>query len=165
MSLNLNTNYVRGHWDTVVSGADAGKRVADRGMWRVSREICVAETEAAAWKLAVDGGLGRLWNEHLLPLFRNFNFLNFLKHAPDVADSDVTVEYLARHNWLVGTPDQVADKIATMYDDLGGFGHLVMLGTDYVEQPEAWRDSMKMAAQEVLPKVRHLHPTAVAEAA
>jgi hypothetical protein len=34
-----------------------------------------------------------------------------------------------------------------------------------VEQPEAWRDSMKMAAQEVLPKVRHLHPTAVAEAA
>ena len=163
MSLNLNTGYVRGHWDTVVAGADAGGRVADRGMWRVSREICVAETEAAAWKLAVHGGLGRLWNEHLLPLFRNFKFLDYLKHAPDVADSDVTVEYLARHNWLVGTPEQVADKAATMFDDLGGFGHLVMLGTDYVDQPEAWRECMRLAAQEVLPKIRHLQPAVVSE--
>jgi alkanesulfonate monooxygenase SsuD/methylene tetrahydromethanopterin reductase-like flavin-dependent oxidoreductase (luciferase family) len=163
MSLNLNTGYVRGHWDTVVAGADAGGRVADRGMWRVSREICVAETEAAAWKLAVHGGLGRLWNEHLLPLFRNFKFLDYLKHAPDVADSDVTVEYLARHNWLVGTPEQVADKAASMFDDLGGFGHLVMLGTDYVEQPEAWRECMRLAAQEVMPKIRHLQPTVVSE--
>ena len=62
-----------------------------------------------------------------------------------------------------GTPEQVADKAASMFDDLGGFGHLVMLGTDYVEQPEAWRECMRLAAQEVMPKIRHLQPTVVSE--
>ena len=38
----------------------------------------------------------------MLPLFRDFNFLTFLKHDQNVPDSDVTVEYLARHNWLIG---------------------------------------------------------------
>jgi alkanesulfonate monooxygenase SsuD/methylene tetrahydromethanopterin reductase-like flavin-dependent oxidoreductase (luciferase family) len=158
MSLNLNTGYVRGHWDSVVAGAESAGRTADRALWRVSREICVADTDAAALKLAVGGGLGRLWNEHLLPLFRDFRYLSFLKHDPAVPDSDVTVEYLAQHNWLVGTPETVADKINMMFQHLGGFGTLIMLGTDYVEQAEPWRESMQRVAQEVMPKVAHLRP-------
>ena len=102
MSINLNTSDVRGHWATVEAGATSVGRVADRAHWLVSREVCVAETDASACKLAVEGGLGRLWGEHLLPLFRDFNFLTFLKHDQNVPDSDVTVEYLARHNWLIG---------------------------------------------------------------
>ncbi len=164
MSLNLNTGYVRGHWNTVMEGAASAGRVADRNMWRVSREICVAETEAAAMKLAVNGGLGRLWAEHLLPLFRAFNYLGFLKHDASVPDSDVTIEYLARHNWLVGTPEQVVDKIGTMYDDLGGFGVLISLGTDYIDHADAWRESMGMISREVMPKVQQLKPAAEAPA-
>ena len=156
MSLNLNTGYVRGHWDSVVAGAESVGRVADRNLWRVCREVCVAETEAAAWKLAVHGGLGRLWNEHLLPLFRDFNYLPFLKHDQAVPDSDVTVEYLAQHNWLIGTPATVAEKLEATHHQLGGFGTLVMLGTDYIDHAEAWRDSMQMIAQEVMPKVKGL---------
>lgn len=165
MSLNLNTGYVRGHWASVEEGANKVGRTADRNLWRVSREVCVAETDGAAWKLAVEGGLGRLWREHLLPLFRDFNYLSFLKHDQAVPDSDVTVEYIAKHNWLIGTPDTVADKLERMYDDLGGFGTMVMLGTDYVDQPEAWRESMRLIAHEVMPKVRHLTPVKLAKSA
>lgn len=158
MSLNLNTGYVRGHWDSVVAGADSAGREADRALWRVSREVCVAETDAAAMKLAIDGGLGRLWAEHLLPLFRDFQFLGYLKHDPAVPDSDVTVPYLAEHNWLVGSPATVVEKLEATYDTLGGFGTLVLLGTDYVEQASAWRESMGMLAREVMPRCAHLRP-------
>ena len=156
MSLNLNTAYVRGHWDAVVAGAESAGRTADRALWRVSREVCVAETDAAAWQLAVDGGLGRLWTEHLLPLFRDFNFLSFLKHDQDVPDSEVTAAYLARHNWLIGSPSTVVEKIEAMYHELGGFGTLIMLGTDYVEQSAAWQESMGLLASEVMPQVGRL---------
>lgn len=158
MSLNLNTGYIRDHWASVEAGAATAGRRADRALWRVSREVCIADTDKAAMKLAVHGGLGRLWGEHLLPLFRDFGFLNFLKHDQGVADSDVTVEYIAQHNWIVGTADTVAEKIEGMYHELGGFGTLVMLGTDYVEQPEAWRESMHVLARNVMPRVRHLVP-------
>ena len=147
------------------AGAATAGRTASRAHWRVSREVCIAETEAAARKLAVEGGLGRLWGEHLLPLFRDFNFLQFLKHDPAVPDSDVSVEYLARHNWIVGTPDIVAEKIQAMYHELGGFGVLVMLNTDYVDAPEAWQESMQALADEVMPKVRHLTPLPAAKSA
>ena len=165
MSINLNTSDVRGHWATVEAGATSVGRVADRAHWRVSREVCVAETDASAWKLAVEGGLGRLWGEHLLPLFRDFNFLTFLKHDQNVPDSDVTVEYLARHNWLIGTPETVTEKLQAMYHELGGFGVMVMLNTDYVAAPEAWRESMGLLAHEVMPKVRHLTPLPEAKSA
>jgi len=64
----------------------------------------------------------------------------------------------------VGTPDQVVDKIGTMFDDLGGFGVLISLGTDYIDHADAWRESMGMLTREVMPKVRHLTPAAEAPA-
>ncbi len=156
MSINLNSGYVRAHWDSVVAGAESAGRQADRKLWRVAREVCVAESEAAAWKLAIDGGLGRLWREHLLPLFREFKYLEFLKHDPQVPDSDVTVEYLAKHNWVVGTPAQAVEQIEAMNHQLGGFGVLIALGADYVGLEGPWRDSLALLAKEVMPKIRSL---------
>ena len=31
-------------------------------------------------------------------------FLEYLKHDPSVADSDVTPDYCAKNNWIVGSP-------------------------------------------------------------
>ncbi len=39
----------------------------------------------------------------------------YLKHDPNVADSDVTPEYCAKHNWIIGSPATVAEKIAKIY--------------------------------------------------
>ncbi len=75
------------------------------------------------------------------------------EHVPD---SDVTAEYCARHNWIVGSPVTVAEKIARIHDEVGGFGHLLVFGFDYVEHAEAWRRSLELLAKEVLPRVKHL---------
>lgn len=158
MSLNLNPAYVSSHWDAVEAGAAISGRKADRNEWRMVREVFVADTDEEAWRLSVGSMMGRMMGEYFLPLLDNFGFKEFLKHRPDVADSDVTVEYCAQHNWLVGSPATVARKLEQVYNDVGGFGHLLVFGFDYIDQPEAWHNSLRLLAKDVLPRVAHLTP-------
>ena len=159
MSLNLNPAYVGSHWDAVEEGARKSGRTPDRGEWRMVREIFVAETDEKAWDLAVNGMMGRMMGEYFLPLLGNFGFLEYLKHDPSVPDSDVTVEYCAKHNWLIGSPSTVAEKIEKVYEEVGGFGQLLVFGFDYAEKPEVWRNSLEMIKKEVAPKIAHLDPS------
>jgi len=159
MSLNLNPAYVGSHWDSVEEGARKAGRTPNRGDWRMVREVFVAETDEEAWKLSVDDMMGRMMGEYFLPLLGNFGFLEFLKHDQEVPDSDVTPAYCAEHNWLIGSPSTVAEKLEAVYDDVGGFGQLLVFCFDYSHKPEAWRDSLGMLMTEVMPKVQHLKPT------
>jgi len=158
MSLNLNPGYVNSHWDAVEAGAAKAGRKADRGEWRLVREVFVADTDEEAWRLSVGSMMGRMMGEYFLPLLDNFGFKEFLKHSPDVPDSDVTVEYCARRNWLVGSPETVARRLEEVYNDVGGFGYLLVFGFDYLGNPQAWHNSLRLLAQEVLPRVAHLTP-------
>jgi len=165
MSLNLNPGYVKSHWESVEAGARKSGRTPDRRDWRLVREIFVAETDEKAWELAVNGPMGRMMREYFLPLLSNFGFKEYLKHDPSVPDDEVTVEYCAKHNWLIGSPETVARKIEAVYNDVGGFGQLLVFGFDYVENPAAWQTSLKLIAEEVKPRTAHLVPTPAAIAA
>lgn len=165
MSLNLNPGYVASHWDSVEEGARRSGRTPDRGEWRMVREVFVAETDEEAMRLSLGGMMGRMMREYFLPLLGAFGFKDYLKHDPDVADSDVTPEYCAEHNWLVGSPATVAEKLEKVYDEVGGFGTLLLFGFDYTENPEAWHTSMRLLMEEVLPRVSHLVPGPVSAAA
>ena len=158
MSLNLNPTYVASHWDSVEEGARRTGRTPRRAQWRLVREIFVADTDAEAWRLSVEGMMGRMMREYFLPLLTDVGVIEFLKHDPSVADSDITPEYCARHNWLIGSPSTVVEKIERMYDEVGGFGSLLLFCFDYSGNPEAWRESMRLLAHEVMPKVAHLSP-------
>jgi len=160
MSLNLNPGYVRSHWDSVEAGARKGGRVANRNDWRLVREIFVADTDEEAWRLSVGGMMGRMMGEYFLPLLSNFGFKEYLKHHPDVPDSDVTVDYCAKRNWLIGSPKTVAEKLEQIYEDVGGFGQLCVFGFDYLENPGAWHNSLRLIQEEVMPRVKHLVPKA-----
>ncbi len=162
LSLNLNPTYIGSHWDSVEEGAQRTGRVPDRNEWRQVREIFVADTDEEAYNLAVNGPMGRMNREYFLPLLGNFGFLDFLKHDSAVPDSEVTVEYCAKHNWLIGSPDTVAEKLEKVYEDVGGFGMLTVFGFDYVENPEAWKHSLELIIQEVAPKLSHLEIKAAA---
>ena len=73
--------------------------------------------------------MGRMMGEYFLPLLKEFEFLQYLKHDQSVPDSDVTPGYCARHLWIVGSPSTVTEKIARIHDEVGGFGHLLVLGS------------------------------------
>ena len=96
-------------------GAARTGRTPNRADWRLVREVFVADTDEEAWRLSVGGMMGRMMREYFLQLLGNFGFLEYLKHDPNVADSDVTPEYCARHNWLVGSPATVAEKLERIY--------------------------------------------------
>jgi alkanesulfonate monooxygenase SsuD/methylene tetrahydromethanopterin reductase-like flavin-dependent oxidoreductase (luciferase family) len=73
-----------------------------------------------------------------------------------VPDSDVTVEYCAKRNWIVGSPATVAEKIEKIYDEVGGFGVLLVFGFDYKHKAEAWHHSLSLLKNEVMPRLTHL---------
>ena len=152
LSLNLSREYLKDHWDSVVRGADKAGRTASRDDWRVVREVYIAETDAEARKLALNGMLARAYREYLLPLFAQFRLLSVFKHHPDVPDSDVTPEYLVDHNWLVGSPNTVSEKLAQMHDESGGFGTLTVINFDFKDEWSAWSASQQALMQEVLPR-------------
>ncbi len=124
------------------------------------REVFVADSDAEAMKLSAGSYMGRMMREYFLPLLGAFGFLEYLKHEPNAADSDVTPEYCAKHNWIIGSPKTVVEKIGRIFDEVGGFGQLLVFGFDYADNPQAWRRSLELLATEVLPKVRHLAPKA-----
>jgi alkanesulfonate monooxygenase SsuD/methylene tetrahydromethanopterin reductase-like flavin-dependent oxidoreductase (luciferase family) len=162
MSLNFNPSYVASHWESVEAGARRAGRKASRRDWRIVREVFVADSDEEAWRLSVGGMMGRMYGEYYLRLLGNFGFLEFLKHSPDVPDSDVTAEYCARHNWVVGSPRTVTRRLEEIYDELGGFGCLLLFCFDYAENPGVWLHSMELLAKEVIPSLAHLEPASVA---
>jgi alkanesulfonate monooxygenase SsuD/methylene tetrahydromethanopterin reductase-like flavin-dependent oxidoreductase (luciferase family) len=158
MSLNLNEGYLKGHWESVEAGAARAGRTADRKDWRLVREIFVADTDKDAWEWSVESHLGRWATEYFIPLFGQFDFLKFWKHDQSVPDSEITKEYLANHNWVVGSVDSVVERLADLYQSIEGFGSVLSLAVDYADDPGPWRRSMELLGTEVFPRLRERFP-------
>jgi alkanesulfonate monooxygenase SsuD/methylene tetrahydromethanopterin reductase-like flavin-dependent oxidoreductase (luciferase family) len=159
MSLGLNAVYVASHWDAVEEGArNTGRKPPSRSEWRIVRDIWVADTDEEARDGALNGMLGRAWREYLHPLFSfgAYPFLRFMKHDESIPDEDVTLEYMADHLWLVGSPNTVANKLRDLYEMVGGFGTLLWLTFDHSENRPAYEKSMRLLAEEVMPQVADL---------
>ncbi len=55
---------------------------------------------------------------------------------------------------MVGSVETVVDKLEATYDQVGGFGHLLILGFDYLDNPGGpWKESMRLLAEEVMPRL------------
>jgi alkanesulfonate monooxygenase SsuD/methylene tetrahydromethanopterin reductase-like flavin-dependent oxidoreductase (luciferase family) len=142
------------HWDAVVVGAERSGRVPDRSDWRIIRDVYVAPTDAEARALAVSGVMGRCWREFLLPLYLDLGLGKFLKHDPSMPDEAVDLDYLADNLWFVGSPTTVAERILDLQKRTGGFGYLVITSYDAINERAAWERSLRLLAEEVLPRVR-----------
>ncbi|MEM8678289.1 MAG: LLM class flavin-dependent oxidoreductase [Planctomycetota bacterium] len=151
LSVSPDTSVTAKHWDAVVEGAARRGRTPDRGQWRIIRDVYVAPTDEEARQLAIEGMMGRCWREFLLPIYLGLGLGPFLKRDPGMADDEIDLEYLADHLWLVGSPARVAQQIDTLQSETGGFGYLLMVSYDAVDERETWERSQRLLAQEVLP--------------
>ena len=159
MSLGLNAVYVASHWDAVEEGARAaGGPPPSRSEWRIVRDVWVADTDEEAREGAMNGMLGRCWREYLRPLFSYgaYPFVSYMKRDESIPDEDVTLEYMLDNLWMVGSPDTVAQKLAALYETVGGFGTLLWLTFDHSENRAAYEKSMRLLAREVMPKLSGL---------
>jgi alkanesulfonate monooxygenase SsuD/methylene tetrahydromethanopterin reductase-like flavin-dependent oxidoreductase (luciferase family) len=156
MSINIvPTRVVKTHWDVVEQGAESAGRQADRSIWRVAREVYISDTSAQARKEALEGVMKRDFQDYFLRSLPMLKMLGLMKQDPDMADSDITPEYLVDNIWVVGSPDEVAEKLSDMHEEVGGFGVLLAMGHEW--QPrERWLNSMTVLSEEVVPKVSGL---------
>lgn len=162
MSLNLNSAYVASHWQAVEEGARRSGRSPHRSEWRIVREIFVAETDAEAQRWSVGNMMGRMFGEYFLPLLAGFGFTQHMKHDPAVPDAEVTPQYMGENVWVVGSVETVVEKLEQMYDTVGGFGTVLHFDFDYADNPGPWEQSMRLLMNEVMPRLQHLSPEAVA---
>jgi len=75
-----------------------------------------------------------------------------LKREPSIPDEAINLEYLADNLWFVGSPQTVADRILELQEQTGGFGHLLVVCYDAVDERGPWERSLRLLIEEVLPR-------------
>ena len=55
-------------------------------------------------------------------------------------------------------------RLIAVANALAVFGSLLLFCFDYSDNPQAWHNSMRLLAQEVMPRVAHLSPTGASAA-
>ena len=153
MSINLTPPILlKTHWAAIEEGAREAGKTPDRSLWRVAREIFIADTTAEARRIARDGVLARDFENYFMRVLRRGGMFKIFKNDPDMPDSDVTIDYLIDNVFVVGSVDEVTQKLNDIYGEVGGFGTLLAMGHEW-DPYEAWYESMSVLAKEVLPKV------------
>ena len=156
LSLSFGNGYLSGHWEAVEKGAAESGRVAERNIWRVGRDVYIADTDAEARRRVKEGEIGDQYEGFWLPVLNRIGMLESCKHHPDVPDSDVTLDYMIDHNMCVGSPETVKQKIADIAGISGGFGQLLITSYDHIGDMQGWRESTRRLAQEIMPKFSDL---------
>jgi alkanesulfonate monooxygenase SsuD/methylene tetrahydromethanopterin reductase-like flavin-dependent oxidoreductase (luciferase family) len=85
LSSNLvHARIVQSHWDQVAAGAAEKGRTADRSTWRITREIYVDETNAAARAFVKRSSLARGYEDYFFKMFARNGQNALWKHTDDL---------------------------------------------------------------------------------
>jgi alkanesulfonate monooxygenase SsuD/methylene tetrahydromethanopterin reductase-like flavin-dependent oxidoreductase (luciferase family) len=166
ISANIIPTYsVASHWQ-VYSEACAELGSEPRGdHWRVARNVLVAPSDGEATE-RVFGELGsnRYFYTYMREVLSRVGLLVILKPRPDMPDEQATVEAITGECVIYGSPRTVLDKLIAFREHVGPFGTLLMTGLDWGGTNETWeRESMRLLAQEVMPRLRQHFSARAAE--
>jgi len=150
----LSATYLPAHWDQVAEGAAKAGKSADRSQWRVARDIFVGPTPAIARERARET-LGRNYEKHQYWSRVGTIQIETTKLDPSMADEAVNVDYMMENVWIVGDPQECADKIRALYEVTGGFGSLLTITADS-DDPSWDHESLRLLAEEVGPRIADL---------
>lgn len=152
MSINfVPKNVLRTHWRSVEEGAQRMGRTADRNRWRIARDVYVAETTQKARKEVKEGTLARDFSDYffkMVPKIRGN--LDIFKIDKSMPDTEVTIDYMIDNLWIVGSPGEVKNRLEELYNYVGGFGTLLVMGHEWAPL-ENWQNSMQLLVNEVIP--------------
>lgn len=133
---------LRAHWGVYEeNAADAGV-AADRAAWRVVGPMHLAETREQAEAEVAYGLEG---------------FARYFHHvAPGgILPGETTAELIEANKQrkiaVIGTPADAIEAIGRLVEQSGGFGTYVLLGHEWA-RPEATRNSLRLFADEVMPR-------------
>jgi alkanesulfonate monooxygenase SsuD/methylene tetrahydromethanopterin reductase-like flavin-dependent oxidoreductase (luciferase family) len=154
MSTGLLAHDLKDHWQLVEDGATSTGQVADRSQWRVSKEVYVGETPKSAREEARIV-LGQPFTEHRWLNQRVQGTLARYKKDPSMPDEAVDVDYMLDNVWIVGDPQECTDQIRQLYEDVGGFGCLLVITQD-PDDHSLMQRSTRLLMEEVAPLLKDL---------
>jgi alkanesulfonate monooxygenase SsuD/methylene tetrahydromethanopterin reductase-like flavin-dependent oxidoreductase (luciferase family) len=146
---------VEAQWSAYAAARDKLDKPADRGIWRVCRNILLTESEEQAKEALTNP-------EAALPYY--FRYLRGLRRIPELRetfgdtacpaelDPYLEVRQALDDCAIVGTSGHVLDRLVAIVDRIGPFGRLIMVGHDW-DQTGMWQSSMERLANEVMPKL------------
>jgi alkanesulfonate monooxygenase SsuD/methylene tetrahydromethanopterin reductase-like flavin-dependent oxidoreductase (luciferase family) len=156
LSINLvPTEILQTHWEAVEEGARKSGRTPNRSDWRIAKEVYIAETTEQARQEVLEGTIGRDFRQYFIPLMTYMKSLNLFKGEREMPDEEVTPEYLVDNVWIVGSVDDVTEKLRQLYRDVGGFGVLLAMGHEW-DPYDKWINSMTLLAHQVMPQLSDL---------
>jgi len=153
------------HWQTYSKAcADAGKPARGEN-WRVARNVMVAASDNEARdRVFGEHGSNRYFYTYMREVLSRVGLLGSLKPRPEMSDAEATVDVITEGSVLYGSPGTFLDKLVALREEAGPFGTLLMTGLDWSGPNRAWeRESMRLLAQEVMPKFRQHVATKAAE--
>lgn len=165
MSQQVGLETLKQQWATYEQAALEAGHTPDRANWRVMRDVFVAETDAEARRLFLEGPAGRTWDALVLPTFRAVRdrggepyALGQLLLDPGMSIEELTVEWMVDNFFFVGSPDTVVEKITRFNEELGGVGALLSFAFDFSQEPETYRRHLELLGREVAPRIAGLGP-------
>lgn len=160
MSQSVGLGALLKQWETYSEAAIGAGHTPNRANWRVVRDVFVAETDAEARRLFLEGPAGRTWDELVLPTFRVVRdrggkpyALGELLLDPGMTIDELTLEWMVDNFFIVGSPDTVVEKITRFDEQLGGVGELLSFVFDFSRDPEPYRRHLELLGREVAPRV------------
>jgi alkanesulfonate monooxygenase SsuD/methylene tetrahydromethanopterin reductase-like flavin-dependent oxidoreductase (luciferase family) len=150
MSWTQTLPQMKGMIDTYLKTANKRGAAPARSRIRVGRVVYVADSMAAAKRELAHADLSHAYGrmQHLVP--------------PGGSNADLTFDKMIdRGVFICGDPDTVYDGIKRVYDELGGFGTLLLIvGKDWATFEQRTR-SMERFMAEVAPRLAKLDPDKV----
>jgi len=70
-------------------------------------------------------------------------------------DDVVDVDYMMENLWIVGDPDECAQQIRDIYEEVGGFGSFLAISQDPGDASKS-AHCLKMLKEEVGPRIKDL---------
>jgi alkanesulfonate monooxygenase SsuD/methylene tetrahydromethanopterin reductase-like flavin-dependent oxidoreductase (luciferase family) len=149
---------LRGHWKAYEEGCAEGGFTPKRSDWRLARDIYVADTDEQAQKEAVAGSMAYAYEQYFFPLMQSGNAVDLWKDGADMPDSvAMSIKHQLATRWIVGSPETVTAKMRKLYEDVGGFGGVLMLHYDWEgDNGPQWKHSMDLLATKVMPELKDL---------
>ncbi len=144
---------VKSHWEVYAEEAAKAGHATDPEIWRVARNVCVAETDAEAESYVKTVGQSYdYYYDYLFKIFERANMKGpFVVNKGD--DPDQLTYEAARDNYTIyGSPETVVEKILAFRERIGHFGTLMLTAQDFTDAARIKR-SMELLATEVMPKV------------
>ncbi len=157
ISANIIPTYsVASHWKVYREACEAlGKRPNGDG-WRVARNLMVAPSDAEAHdRVFSAAAANNYFYAYMREVLNKVGMLILLKPKGDMPDEQATVKAITEECVLHGSPSTLIDKLIAFRDTVGPFGGLLQTGLDWAGKNQDWeRESMRLLAQEVMPKFR-----------